>query len=95
MLALYDKLTHIGIEQSICGKSLCKCGQPLDKTADKVSEVIDVSNTQSSILKTLTYKSIDMEARSRRNHLIFWGFSESHGENCFALIREFVMTTCT
>ena len=71
MLALYDKLTHIGIEQSICGKTLCTFGQSLEKMADKVSEVIDVSNTQSSLLKTLAYKSIDMEPRSRRNNLIF------------------------
>ena len=42
------------------------------------------------MLKTLAYKSIDLEARSRRNNLIFWGLAENVRENCFAVIRDFI-----
>ena len=42
------------------------------------------------MLKTLAYKSIDLEAWSRRNNLIFWDFFEISHENCFAMIKDFV-----
>ena len=42
------------------------------------------------MLRTLAYKSIDLEARSRRNNLLFWGLSENYNENCFSVIREFI-----
>ena len=48
---------------------------------EKLCEVIEVTNTQSCVLRTLAYKSIDLEARSRRNNLIFWGILENPGEN--------------
>jgi hypothetical protein len=33
---------------------------------------------------------IDLEARSRRNNLIFRGFVENRGENCFTVIQDFL-----
>ena len=57
---------------------------------EKLCEVIEVTNTQSCVLRTLAYKSIDLEARSRRNNLIFWGILENPGENCFQIIRDFI-----
>ena len=39
---------------------------------DKLCEVIEVTNKNTNVLKTLAYKSIDLEARSRRNNLVFW-----------------------
>ena len=57
---------------------------------EKLGQVIDVTNSHSSVLKTVAYKSIDLEARSRRNNLIFWGFLESQNENCFNIIRNFL-----
>ena len=49
----------------------------------KVSEVVQVTNCQSELLKAVAYKSIDLEARSKRNNLFFWGFEEDGTENCF------------
>ena len=43
---------------------------------NKMAEVIDVANRNTSVLKTLAYKSIDLEARSQRNNLICWGHAE-------------------
>ena len=57
---------------------------------EKLGEVIEVTNTQSNVLRTLAYRCIDLEARSRRNNLIFWGILENPGENCFQIIRDFI-----
>ena len=49
-----------------------------------------MTNSQSEFIKTLAYRSIDIEARSRRKKLIFRGLSENRCENCFQLIRDFL-----
>lgn len=41
-------------------------------------------------LKLLEYKSIDNEARNRRNNLLFKGLSEERNEDCFRRIEIFV-----
>lgn len=57
---------------------------------EKMAQIVEVSNRNTNTLKTLAYKSIDIEARSRRNNLIFWGFVENYNENCFTIIRDFI-----
>ena len=57
---------------------------------DKLWEVIEVTNKNTNVLKTLAYKSIDIEARSRRNNIMFWGLIENSHENCFHIIRDFI-----
>ena len=39
-------------------------------------------------LKLLEYKSIDNEARNRRNNLLFKGISEERGEDCFKQVEK-------
>lgn len=56
----------------------------------KLDEVIEVTNRNTDLLQTLAYKSIDQEARSRRNNLIFWGMAENYQENCFSIVRDFI-----
>lgn len=41
-------------------------------------------------LTLLEYKSVDLEARSRRNNLIFGGIAEDRNENCIRTIQTFV-----
>ena len=41
-------------------------------------------------LRVLEYKSIDLEARSRRNNLLFNGIIESRDENCLSRIEQFL-----
>ncbi|WAR09294.1 hypothetical protein MAR_019252, partial [Mya arenaria] len=55
---------------------------------DKLNQVIKVANSQTDVMKTMAYKSLDLEARSRRNN--FRGFAENAGENCTSFIREFL-----
>ena len=56
---------------------------------ENIHNNIQATNRNTDILKTLAYKSIDQEARSRRNNLIFWGLAENLREDCFVLIRDF------
>ena len=46
-------------------------------SGEKVSEVIITTNRHTEMLKMLAYKSIDIEARSHRNNLIFLGLVEN------------------
>ena len=41
-------------------------------------------------IRLLEYKSIDIEARGRRNNLIFYGLAEFRNEDCSAVICQFI-----
>ena len=58
------------------------------KTMEKIKE--NVTNFESK-LKYLEWKSIDLEARSRRDNLVFHGIPENEGrENCFDVITGLI-----
>ncbi len=42
--------------------------------------------------KELVWKSIDIEARSRRSNLIFHGIKEQDNENCVKVVEDFIKT---
>ena len=56
----------------------------------RVTAVENVIRSQNDRLKLLEYRSIDLEARSRRNNLLFKGIPEQRRENCFAEVRRFI-----
>ena len=56
----------------------------------RVTAVENVIRSQNDRLKLLEYRSIDLEARSRRNNLLFKGIPEQGRENCFAEVRRFI-----
>ena len=41
-------------------------------------------------LKLLEYRSIDLEARSRRKNILFKGIPENRRENCFEVVRNVI-----
>ena len=86
---IYNELQEIRVSQETTNgmKTFQNCFVSMN---EKLSQVVDVTNTNTSVMTTLAYKSIDLEARSRRNNLIFWGFMEIPNENCFAIIRGFI-----
>lgn len=88
LLMLFDEMRFMRDEQVRCSTGMLNCDKAISQISEKVNKVIHVTNTQSDLLKTLAYKSIDSEARFRRNNLIFRGFVEIRGENCFATIRQ-------
>ena len=87
---MFDELVNIRINQEKTHRGMLTFQNCFMNMGEKVSEVIHVTNKNTDMLKTLAYKSIDLEARSRRNNLIFWGLVENRNENCFALIRQFI-----
>ena len=54
----------------------------------KVSEAVQVTNCQSELLKAVAYKSIHLEARSKRNNLLFFGFEEDGFQRVGTVIYE-------
>ena len=62
----------------------------LSKLSVNEGSVGYIQNKLDTVLKLLEYRSIDLEARSRRNNLLFKGISEQRRENCFAEVRRFI-----
>lgn len=54
----------------------------------RVTAVENVIRSQHDRLKLLGYRSIDLEARSRRKNLLFKGIPEKRRENCFEEVRR-------
>ena len=65
----------------------------INKLNGCVSSVEKVVNSYNDRLKLLEYKSIDSEAHSRRNNLLFRGFRENRDEDCRKFIIEFLDKT--
>ena len=87
---IYEELRHIRGSQDQMNRGMFNFQQSFRCVNEKLCEVIEVTNRNTNVLRTLAYKSIDLEARSRRNNLIFWGILENYHENCFHIIREFI-----
>lgn len=90
LLYIFDELKFIRNEQVSCSRGLVTFQNSLGSVNQRLNQVSTATNFQSELLKTLVYKSIDLEARSRRNILVFRGFMENYGEDCFGLLRDFL-----
>jgi len=90
LLCLFDELRFMRNEQVICGRNMQQMHCAMYEMNDKMGQVTETTNAQTEFLKTLAYKSVDMEARSRRNNVIFRGLSENYGENCVQIITDFL-----
>ena len=58
-----------------------------ERTVKQLSESPQVNSRR---IDLLAYKSIDIEARQRRNNLLFWGIPEVRNEDCLTVISEFL-----
>lgn len=87
---IFDELRFIRNEQVGCSRGILTLQQIITNMDAKVGQVIQTTNEQTEFLKALAYKSIDIEARSRRNNLIFRGNAENPGENCTDIISNFL-----
>ena len=85
-----NELRVIRSGQEQINRNMLTFQQSFRRVNDKLCEVIEVTNKNTHVLKTLAYKSIDLEARSRRNNLVFWGLIENYHENCFDKIRDLI-----
>ena len=66
--------------ENICGSAV--------KHSKRLSQVETVMKSQEDRIRLLEYKSIDLEARSRRNNVLFYGLSESRNEDCKLIILD-------
>ena len=61
------------------------------KQGKQLSEVESVVKSYDDRVRLLEYKTIDLEARSRRNNILFFGISESRSENCKNVVADFLL----
>lgn len=90
MKIMFDELRIIRGGQEQMNRNMVNFQQNYKMVNDKLCEIIEVTNKNTNMMKTLAYKSIDLEARSRRNNLVFWGLLENYKENCYHIIRDFI-----
>lgn len=84
---LFSKVINIEQNQSTCTNRLTNI---IGVAHAKVVRLEESSSKHNEQLKILTYKSIDLEARSRRNNLLFHGLADMRNENSRELIMEFL-----
>ena len=86
----HDMLKEVQREQNKQSNDIHLMNGHINETRQHVQEIENVLKLHSKRLTLLSYKSIDIEARSRRNNLIFWGLAESGRENCADNIMCFI-----
>ena len=95
-LSLDDKLSAMYSEMNNNKTMMENIESKLDKCIalqDKVNNLENTISAHESRITLLEYKSIDIEARSRRKNLLFGGFAESRDENCEDMIQSFLNET--
>ncbi|MCG7869107.1 MAG: hypothetical protein JAY74_22405, partial [Candidatus Thiodiazotropha taylori] len=88
-----EKLTLILSKVSVNESRVSLIQTKLDSVLNinsRVSAIENVVKSQNDRLKLLEYRSLDIEARSRRRNLLFKGITENRRENCFEVIRDFM-----
>lgn len=85
-LSMDDKLIAMFDEMGKMANKVDQCLHLHNRVNDLETHIDD----HSARLTLLEYKSIDMEARSRRNNLIFGGIQEDKDENCHVTISNFL-----
>lgn len=90
LILMFNELKFIRNEQVSCSAGMATFQRSLSQVNDKVGQMQNVTNSQTALLRTIAYKSIDMEARSWRNNLIIRGITENRGENCRMIMSGFL-----
>jgi len=90
LTVIFDDLQCIRGEQASINHRFTNFESTITDVCKTLKQVECTSNANAEFFKTLAYKSIDMEARARRNNIIFRGISENRGDNCYQLVREFL-----
>ena len=88
---LDDKLSYIcnkldNLEKS--SQTIATIAQNLNSVHARVVNIENQNTEQSCFLKVLAYKSIDLEARSRRKNLVFHGLTECPREDCYIQLHS-------
>lgn len=90
---IFEEILNLKVDQASTRELISVTNQYMKIACGKINSISSVTNQLSVLLKTPSYKSIDSEARSRRNNLIFRGIKESCYEKCSDLVFEFIAHT--
>ena len=82
-------LAKLSVNESKVGKIERLLGT-MTKKEKRVSEIETVVRSHNDRLRLLEYKSLDIEARSRRNNLVIHGFLERRNEDCASRVIGFL-----
>ena len=88
-----EKLTLILTKMSLNKGRVIHIQNKLDRVLDlkqRVTTMERVMRSNTDRLKLLEYRSIDLEARSRRKNILFKGIPENRRENCFEAVRNVI-----
>ena len=94
-LSYVDKLSLILSKLSLNESRVVGIQNKLDSIIGlktRIQEIETVVNSHADRLKLLEYRSLDLEARSRRKNLLFKGLPENRRGNCFEEVRHFIHT---
>lgn len=71
-------------------QTMSVANERIEKVEKSIHEMRSIQDKTINRINVLAYKSIDNEARQRRNNLIFYGISETVGENCLEVLCDFL-----
>ena len=83
---IFQKLINIEEKQSTIGK----LEKSIEATDNNVSSIKSTIDGHSNAITLLTYKSLDLEACSRRKNLLFRGLCENTQEDCYLVVCDFL-----
>ena len=92
-MSMDEKVTLLLSKASVNESRVSAIQNKLDAVLNIRSRVTTVENvirSQNDRLKFLEYRSIDLEARSRRKNILFKGIIEQRRENCFTEVRTLI-----
>lgn len=87
---LFSEIREIRDSQTMMQTGMSALFENQVKIGETVKLVYSFANNNTDMIRLLSYKSIDLEARQRRNNLIFRHMLYKRGENCFELVRDFL-----
>lgn len=86
----YEKIQAIETSQSKCISDIYNVNKGYITTKHKLDKIEELCDVHTQTLRRLTYHSIDQEARSRRNNIIFYGITENTRYNDRDIILMFM-----
>lgn len=87
---IFEEIMNSKVDHASTRELIMITNKYMKIACEKTNGISSVVNQQSTLLKTLAYKSIDIEARSRRNNLLFRGIKETRFENCTYAVMDFL-----
>lgn len=90
LTAIYSDVQRVIENQKETNRGMDFLNNSMACTNKNVDQLVKVSHQNTRMLRLLAYKSIDLEARARRNNLIFRNLMYKRGDDCSNVVRHFM-----